>query len=106
MEELQYLTPFLFCLNGRCRTRWAKRLVWVAGDVMLATIPLTAGVVMLATTPLTAGVVAAAQRQPIAVASTASLSLPTSSSYRLRISISHISGHNTTNIGSILIKLI
>jgi hypothetical protein len=45
MEELQYLSPFLFCLNGRCRTRWAKRLVWVAGDVMLATVPLTVGVV-------------------------------------------------------------
>jgi hypothetical protein len=68
MEELQYLSPFLFCLNDRCRTRWAKRLVWVAGGVMLATAPLTAGVVV------------AAQRQPIAVANTDSLSSPTSSS--------------------------
>jgi hypothetical protein len=94
MEELQYLGPFLFCLNGRCRTRWAKRLVWVAGGVMLATVPLTAGVV------------AAAQRQPIAAASTASLSSPTSSSCRLRIIISHISGHNITKMEVILIKLI
>ena len=81
----EYLIHFLFGLIGRCRTRCAERMVWVAGGGVLGIVPMAGRLASAAATQrravtlnVTRDRASPTQRPPIPLARAASLGSPAS----------------------------